>query len=552
MAVIDAWLIQRATWGENLSIGPHSRAHLAEFPLRDVWAVGGTPVAPYVATPPVSAAPRALDAWALTSWFDDYYNRIHVRPSRLDIGNLFTTQQREFWVWNANLDGPRTLAAVAVSGAEGISIAAPAAPPTAFAPNEERQYGVAVTLDGPPVIDAAIQFEFDAGNDPVVRITGRRVVVWPWMPQMEYLETLEWSTDVIQAFAGEQRMALRMAPRQSFDHRYYLAPRDLARAQAIAGGWSHRLYGLPLFGEARSVGALAGGLTQILLDTAHADYRAGGLACVWASPEQFEAVEIDAVLADRITLRRPLLGSYAAARVAPLRLARTLRGVEFPRVDGRNSFAEARWSVADNADLSAAGTLDAYRGADVLPLCRVMVSPIADQIARSVDVFDNGSGPIEVDVQTGYVSRTSLATFHADTRAERWALRQFLDRIKGRRGVFWLTSSNADMQIAAPLSAVGNTLRIEPIGYPIYYGVSDICVLLNDGTRLYRRVTSGITVDGLENLALESPPGVNLDAGNVRRISFMRLYRFDADTVEIHHPARDMARAAVACREVPA
>jgi len=552
VAVIDAWLIQRADWGENLNIGPHSRAHLAEFPLRDAWVVGGTPVAPYVATPPVSAAPRALDAWQLTSWFDDYYNRIHVRPSRLDIGNLFTTQQREFWVWNAYLDGPRTLAAVAVSGAEGISIAAPAAPPTAFAPNEERQYGVAVTLDGPPVIDAAIQFEFDAGNDPVVRITGRRVVVWPWMPQMEYLETLEWSTDVIQAFAGEQRMALRMAPRQSFDHRYYLAPRDLARAQAITGGWSHRLYGLPLFGEARSVGALAGGLTQILLDTAHADYRAGGLACVWASPEQFEAVEIDAVLADRITLRRPLLGSYEAARVAPLRLARTLRGVEFPRVDGRNSFAEARWSVADNADLSADGALDTYRGADVLPLCRVMVSPIADHIARSVDVFDNGSGPIEVDVQTGYVSRTSLATFHADTRAERWALRQFLDRIKGRRGVFWVTSSNADMQIAAPLSAVGNTLRIEPIGYPLYYGVSDICVVLNDGTRLYRRVTSGITVDGLENLALESPPGVNLDAGNVRRISFMRLCRFDADTIEIHHPARDMARAAVACREVPA
>lgn len=554
MPLIDAWRAQSSQGGvvDNTYLGTHYDDFLSEFATRDAWRTSTTGIAPYTNNAPVSAAGRPIVGFAAGSWSDDYYHRVHVIPSQLDIGNLFTTQSRTFRVWNAYLDSAKTLASVSESGTEGILITGPASPPTVFAPNEERQYGVAVTLDGPPVIDAAIQFEFDAGNDPVVRITGRRVVVWPWMPQMEYLETLEWSTDVIQAFAGEQRMALRMAPRQSFDHRYYLAPRDLARAQAITGGWSHRLYGLPLFGEARSVGALAGGLTQILLDTAHADYRAGGLACVWASPEQFEAVEIDAVLADRITLRRPLLGSYEAARVAPLRLARTLRGVEFPRVDGRNSFAEARWSVADNADLSADGALDTYRGADVLPLCRVMVSPISDHIARSVDVFDNGSGAIEVDVQTGYVSRTSMATFHADTRAERWALRQFLDRIKGRRGVFWLTSSNADMQIAAPLSAAGNTLRIEPIGYPLYYGVSDICILLNDGTRIYRRVTGGAAVGGLEHLALDAAPGVTIDASNVRRIMFMRLYRFDADTVEIHHPARDIARAAVACREVPA
>lgn len=552
MAVIDAWLIQRAEWGENLSIGPHSRAHLPEFPARDAWAVGGTPVAAYVAAPPVSAAPRGINAWKLTSWFDDYYNRIHATPTRLDIGNLFTTQSRTLRVWNAYLDSAKTLDSVSESGTEGILITAPATPPTTFAPNEERQYSVSVTLNGPPVINAAMLLVFEAANSPTVTITGRRIVVWPWVPQVDYMETLEWQTDVIQAFAGEQRIALRAAPRQGFDHRYYLPSQDLARAQAVVGGWAHRLYGLPLFGEARTVGALTAGLTQLMVDTAHADYRAGGMACVWASVDQFEVVEIAQALADRLVLVRPLTTSYAAARVMPLRIARTLHGVEFDRVDGRNSFASARWSVTDNAELSGATTMDTYRGADVLPLCRVMVSPISDHIARSVDVFDNGSGVMDTDVQTSYVARTSMATFHADTRAERWALRVFLDRIKGRRGAFWLVSGNADLQIAAPLSSAGNTLQVLPIGYPLYYGVTDICILLNDGTRIYRRVTGGTAVDGLEHLALDAAPGVTIDASNVRRIMFMRLYRFDADTVEIHHPARDIARAAVACREVPA
>lgn len=552
MAFIDAWLIQRAEWGENLSIGPHSRAHLPEFPARDAWAVGGTPVAAYVAAPPVSAAPRGINAWKLTSWFDDYYNRIHAIPTRLDIGNLFTTQSRTFRVWNAYLDSAKTLDSVSESGTEGILITAPATPPTTFAPNEERQYSVSVTLNGPPVINAAMLLVFEAANSPTVTITGRRIVVWPWVPQVDYMETLEWQTDVIQAFAGEQRIALRAAPRQGFDHRYYLPSQDLARAQAVVGGWAHRLYGLPLFGEARTVGALTAGLTQLMVDTAHADYRAGGMACVWASVDQFEVVEIAQVLADRLVLVRPLTTSYAAARVMPLRIARTLHGVEFDRVDGRNSFASARWSVTDNAELSGATTMDTYRGADVLPLCRVMVSPISDHIARSVDVFDNGSGVMDTDVQTSYVARTSMATFHADTRAERWALRVFLDRIKGRRGAFWLVSGNADLQIAAPLSSAGNTLQVLPIGYPLYYGVTDICILLNDGTRIYRRVTGGAAVGGLEHLALDAAPGVTIDASNVRRIMFMRLYRLDADTVEIHHPARDIARAAVACREVPA
>ena len=552
MPVIDAWLIQRAGWGENLSIGPHSRAHLPEFPARDAWAVGDTPVAAYVAAPPVSAAPRGINAWKLASWFDDYYNRIHATPTRLDIGNLFTTQSRTFRVWNAYLDSAKTLDSVSESGTEGILITAPATPPTTFAPNEERQYSVSVTLNGPPVIDAAVLLVFEAANSQTVTITGRRIVVWPWVPQVDYMETLEWQTDVIQAFAGEQRIALRAAPRQGFDHRYYLPSQDLARAQAVVGGWAHRLYGLPLFGEARTVGALTAGLTQLMVDTAHADYRAGGMACVWASVDQFEVVEIAQVLADRLVLVRPLTTSYAAARVMPLRIARTLHGVEFDRVDGRNSFASARWSVTDNAELSGATTMDTYRGADVLPLCRVMVSPISDHIARSVDVFDNGSGVMDTDVQTSYVARTSMATFHADTRAERWALRVFLDRIKGRRGAFWLVSGNADLQIAAPLSSAGNTLQVLPIGYPLYYGVTDICILLNDGTRIYRRVTGGAAVGGLEHLALDAAPGVTIDASNVRRIMFMRLYRLDADTVEIHHPARDIARAAVACREVPA
>ena len=141
MALIDAWRAQSSQGGvvDNAYLGTHYDDFLAEFATRDAWRTSTTGIAPYTNNAPVSAAGRPIVGFAAGSWSDDFYHRVHVIPSQLDIGNLFTTQSRTFRVWNAYLDSAKTLASVSESGTEGILITAPASPPTVFATNEERQ-----------------------------------------------------------------------------------------------------------------------------------------------------------------------------------------------------------------------------------------------------------------------------------------------------------------------------------------------------------------------------------------------------------------------------
>ena len=51
---------------------------------------------------PISEIPRAYSAWRMPTFLDDYYNRIHIRPSNVNVGNLVSEQQFAIEVWNVD------------------------------------------------------------------------------------------------------------------------------------------------------------------------------------------------------------------------------------------------------------------------------------------------------------------------------------------------------------------------------------------------------------------------------------------------------------------
>src|SRR3546814_21041247 len=87
-----------------------------------------------------AAVPKVVGAVAAVSYFDDFYNRIHISPSRIDLGNLISVQTRNVVVWNAWLDQPRSLTALAFVAAGGITATGEGALPLAFAPLQQRTW----------------------------------------------------------------------------------------------------------------------------------------------------------------------------------------------------------------------------------------------------------------------------------------------------------------------------------------------------------------------------------------------------------------------------
>ena len=487
---------------------------------------------------------------AALSYYDDYYNRIHLIPDRIDLGNLLADQTRYVEVWNSytNVD---TLSGITSSGTTGLSLTAPIVAPTTFAPNESRLYALSISLDGPPVILASYTFEFST-ESPVLDVTGNRVVVWPFIPQTRFKETLEWKTDVIETYNREQRLALRLAPRQSWSYEFQLTPRQLSRAKAMSTAWSQRLYGLPIWPEATYVGGLAQDATSVALDTSNADYRGYDLILIWEDDENFVAVECTDVFSSSINLKLPLSRSFTSAWVMPLRFARTPTGTSFTRTASDISLAKLRFLVSNNVDLSGANAFPTYRSAPVITDRTVLVGNFEEKIVRGATFFDNGSGPILSENERAYPERSETITFDQSGRADIWSLRQFLHTLKGKQKSFWTISWNPDLVLLADIAPTDSTISVQDIGYHLFYDVSDIVLVKKDGTFVFNRILSGgLDPGGYEVLNLEATFGTSIPMADIDMICFMRHVRLNSDNLELTHDLGERVSCSTNTMEVP-
>lgn len=513
-------------------------------------AFGEIRYAPITNNLPIQEPQLAFSGWKSPSFLDDYYYRVHVRPGIIELGNLLSVQVREVELWNAHF-APKLLSSIDQTGADGITLAQPQATPTSFAALESRIYTLNLSTNGSPVINAKYVFNFPSDH-PTLSVTGRRVVIWPFIPQTRHKETLEWKTNIIPSFNSEQRLSIRTAPRQSFSYEFQLDTYQFSRAKAIATQWSHRVYGVPVWSELTRIGNLAAGVVEILVNTTEADYRQDDIIIVWESDTKNVAVEIGAILADRVQLKLPLEKSYQNAYVAPLRFSRTFEGISFRRSNSNYSIAGITFQVTQNKDLGAAVGYPQYRGKDVLIDPTILVGNLNERISRATDEFDNGSGPISVDIKSDWVSSAKAITFDLMTRSERWTARKWIHSRRGRQKGFWLPSWNADIIIVENAVATAVSLTIKPIGYPLYYGIKDMMVQLKNGTRIYSRILSAsVDANGNEILGLEAPLGTAVNIVDVDFICFMSHVRFNSDRVEINHDYAGRVVATVPVIETP-
>lgn len=500
---------------------------------------------------PIGEMEATFEARRFPTFLDDYYFRIHVMPGQLVLGNLLSAQTRTVEVWNSYLSAS-LLTSLGQVGTDGITLQQPQTPPTYFAALESRTYVVSINTNGPPVIDATYTFNFET-EQPTLKVTGRRVVLWPFIPETGHDETMEWKTDILSSYKNEQRLALRTAPRQSFRHAFLLDPDQFSRAKAISTQWAHRVYGIAAWAEVSLLeGGLTAGATFIPFNTAFADYRNDDLVLLWASDKRLIALEITTVEPGGVHLKLPLEEDWPECFIAPLRFARTLSGVEYSRSHNEYTVASALFDVTQNTDLGTDSGFPSYRGKPVMTDRSAIVGDLRERIARTVDVFDNGSGPVQVDTQTDWVRNLQTLSFIKQTRQDIWNLRRWIHARRGRQRGFWLPSWNRDLVILEDAGPTASALTVLPIGYPLYYSIKDIMIQLRNGTRLFVRATSGATnPDGNEVLALAAQVGTGFAAADVEFACFMTHCRFDSDRVTFRHGEAGRVTVSIPIAETP-
>lgn len=378
-------------------------------------------------------------------------------------------------------------------------------------------------------------------------------MLWPFAPVSPYTESLEWASDVLDSWAGSQRIRLREAPNQRFSlgHTFSFAQYERARlmVQATgAGPWQ-----LPIWCERQRV-SVASGAGSITVDTTTSDYRDGGLAVLWASDTDCEVVTVASVAAGSLTLTGTVAGDYADAFVMPARVAYTTSGLEAQRSVQPRVAASIEFVAYEGVDLSAS-SYTLYRGYPAVTDCpRIGAGGFTDQLLWPVELVEGLGTPFH-DPASGRVTRSATLAWKPYTRAALWDLRCFLHSLYGRQKAFWVPDHTRGLTLASPVSPGDSTLTVQAVGLNATAETGDLYLQTTGGSVARLQYTAVTPSGSTEILTLSGTAGISATPDTVRTLCLMRLCRLAADGVQLEHQYRgrdrDITHVAVACTEVP-
>lgn len=382
--------------------------------------------------------------------------------------------------------------------------------------------------------------------------------VWPYMPQKGLTESLEWLTDVIRCKAGEDRVALRHLPRQTYMMTCWLDPAEYGAAKFFARTQSQEFL-VPMWQHYVNTGSLAWGQSSVSGDFDADVFVAGGQALVWQDNQTWKVVEVLSRSAGGIELTEELPQWYVNACVVPLQVVRWAQAPEFVVSNNDVRRAELRVKAVGAVQLSVASPFPQHRGVDVLTDPNVLVREVKEQHYRELDETDNMTGIIVGVERYGAPETQTTMSWHPLTRQELKTTLQWVHSRKGRRHAFWYLSHNPDLVARSALGDNPDPLApgTDLIEVTDVLGLSasvpfDVSVRHSNGARRFYRVQAVKPASvGRVALVLTGNAGVSWPLSSIAEVNLMTGVRFDADRVEIRYTQGGAATISVPIVEVP-
>lgn len=474
--------------------------------------------------------------------FNDWFNKIHIQYRHLDLGNIISSQSVVFTVFNSYFEN-RLLNNIAEVGGDGLILTQPADTPLVYPPFVSFQYTLSVSTDGPPNVSAAYTFDFD-NRDYVLTVVGSRLVLFQFEPDGAIVETLEWMTDVLEAYDGtEQRIQLRNAPRQRIEFEVLLDEGiDDTKLRAALFDWLPRVWGVPIWWEMRRpITPPTPGASTISVSTANGDFRDGGLVMIYQDKDAFEVIGVDAVAPTQLTLTSNVINVYnRKAVVIPVRTAYMAPQVnrrQYPTNAGRTQVA---FTTIENKDLSDTTGSITYDGKVILVDPNFMDDTTSEQWDQKVTLIDAGTGR---PYQVSGADRSRMhhrKRWKVATAQDLWRIRKLLHSFHGNRTSFWLPSFRNDLQLDDIIGGESSSLRVKHTSFSQMYRsrrpFADLRLLLKNGTYFVRRILSS-NVDGSSEVINVNAPfrSTAISIDEVEQIEFVSLVRIANDRAKLTH-----------------
>lgn len=358
-------------------------------------------------------------------------------------------------------------------------------------------------------------------------------------PLVGATESLGFLTNVHESFSGiEERDCLRETPKQAFSFSYQAMSNFFDEEyDAIREMWA-----VPFLQDAQEVGTIAIAESVVSCYTSIADLRPNTLAAIYSDTE-FEIVEIESIDANSVTLYEPTTIYFENAKIAPVRVG-YFEGDIDRTYSGSFTSANVSFRVQDSIELSE-GVPQQYKGNDLyFPIFRNSTKDYEARISKQQDFIDYDVGGFAT--RTRHLNSRVYRTWNIRTigNAELYDFKRFLFRRKGMYKPFWmpLHENNIIHKATGTITNSINVQRTDMIKR------KNLALLVNDTWKAVE-VTNIVNVNG-NTTRLDFASSLNIQAKDIRKISYLGLYRFNSDTIELNYSSNGVVNASIPIVEI--
>jgi hypothetical protein len=491
---------------------------------------------------------------------DDFYDRIHVIPSRIDVGNLTERLVFDVEFFNAFLENV-SMTGVEPHGVDGVTLSDLGIPRTIRALMSITAQ-IAVELGGPAVIDGSYVFSYDVGPDSVLEIVGQRIIPFSISPDWSepVREELLFLTQIIEARDGsEQRIILRARPRWRLRYSILEGGLKVNLADSLLAGWGARSYALPVWPrKSRLLAPVLPDEAFVQCDTSNGAFKRGELCVVWQDALNCEAHEIGAVGEGGVSLVYPMGRGFPNGYCVPARLAR-LEGVKTSIGALTTSLVEAELAFeADEPESLEREPLPAvYEGLGVFPWGHDYAKARQRSLERSMNVYDSGLGLPIRDDRLGYpADEFQLDGIALRGHAEIGRFKRFLAAADGQAKTFWVAVNEDQLQLSRRLDMGSQLMHVRNAAYGLLeMELRSRRTLFMDtrAGRLFFNVTSFLAAaQGDVALFADVAWPRTFEIGEVGQIGFLVKARLAQDEFSLEYGVDCAARTSVRLKGVAA
>jgi hypothetical protein len=380
------------------------------------------------------------------------------------------------------------------------------------------------------------------------------MTVWAFKPQPRITETLEWLTDVIRTFDGEQRICTRPCPRREVSHSFHLGGSNYAVAAELAKSLGGNEFYLPRWTQPTEVGNIAPSTATLPVNPDYQSYVVNGKAIIWESATHYEVLTVSVLGSGTITVSPAVAGNYVRALVMPLLTVTFAQSFEGARGNtDRVVEASGRFCCVDLEDLSnvVGDTYQSYRNYPLVSEPTVILGGASEQFGHDLETLDTRTGLLWNGPRYDDPIRSSVLAW-SDLGLPHYPLLKWLHKCHGRQKAFWASSWFTDLEITAPISIGDGTIEIAAIDYGSFFpSTADFAVVdVNRNVYPIRVVGVADGDPGKEVLTLDVVTTFALALADLQGTSRIVLSRFNSDRIEVNYDVGQLATVTVPIVEV--